>query len=491
MDKKGVSWSEAGAEGKRRNMAESNYKDLGQKFKSEIENALSSGDFKGLNDLVSDTVNMAVSDAANKAGQATDNFRQGVKNGQANMQQDATYRNVGPQHEYQPDYYSYVNRRGEVEYRRGKYDYRRPESERRVNKTQEFIKKHPKYRQRTNDEFVSNGQRNKVNQPKPASSSTVVAVRPEDTSIFKKVGNVSGTLCEVFGGIGLGGFGIATVFLALAAVITSDVAAVGAGGIFAGLTLGSAALLGGGIGIKGRVGRAKRYYEIVQKSGYMNVKQIAEAVGKKEKEIVKDLKKLIGNGTFPQGHLDQNEQCFMLTDSTYDEYVSVQKQREILAQNEEKDDKPLTEEEKALKEMIEEGQSYIKQIREKNDAIPGEVISAKLYKMESLLEEIFAKLKKEPKQMPKMQRLMRYYLPTTLKLVSAYEEFDHISVQSDEIIAAKQEIEKTIDTINDAYAELLNKLFLDKAMDVTTDAQVLRTLFAKEGLIEEDMESGE
>ena len=130
------------AAGKRRNMAESNYKDLGQKFKSEIENALSSGDFKGLNDLVSDTVNMAVSDAANKAGQATENFRQGVKNGQANMQQDATYRNVGPQHDYQPDYYSYVNRKGEVEYRRGKYDYRRPDSERRVNKTQELYNKH-------------------------------------------------------------------------------------------------------------------------------------------------------------------------------------------------------------------------------------------------------------------------------------------------------------------------------------------------------------
>ena len=66
--------------------------------------------------------------------------------------------------------------------------------------------------------------------------------------------------------------------------------------------------------------------------------------------------------------------------------------------------------------------------------------------------------------------------------MGAYEEFDSLSVQGEEIAEAKAEIEKTLDTINKAFGELLNKLFRDTAYDVTTDAQVLQTMLAKEGL---------
>ena len=77
---------------------------------------------------------------------------------------------------------------------------------------------------------------------------------------------------------------------------------------------------------------------------------------------------------------------------------------------------------------------------------------------------------------------MDYYLPVTLKLVGAYEEFDSLSVQGDDIVEAKNEIEKTLDTINNAFGELLERLFRDTAFDVTTDAQVLQTMLAKDGL---------
>ena len=40
----------------------------------------------------------------------------------------------------------------------------------------------------------------------------------------------------------------------------------------------------------------------------------------------------------------------------------------------------------------------------------------------------------------------------------------------------------TLDTINQAFRELLSNLFQDTVFDVTTDAQVLKTMLAKEGL---------
>lgn len=199
----------------------------------------------------------------------------------------------------------------------------------------------------------------------------------------------------------------------------------------------------------------------------------------------------------------------MLDDKIYREYLSIEKQRmeqeknlpvereetvekqgktsaesgDISGQNDKGDSiKNIVSENAELNTMIAEGQEYIRKLRKMNDNIPGEVISEKLFRLERLLKEIFDALESHPEQMPQMRKFMSYYLPTTVKLVGAYEEFDALSVQGEDIREAKEEIEKTLDTINEAFGELLNRLFRAKAYDVTADAQVLQTMLAKEGL---------
>lgn len=84
--------------------------------------------------------------------------------------------------------------------------------------------------------------------------------------------------------------------------------------------------------------------------------------------------------------------------------------------------------------------------------------------------------------MSKMHELMDYYLPTVIKIVGAYSEYDDVSEPGPDIVKAKQDIENTLDTINDALCKLLNNLFKDSVWDVTTDAQVLKTVLAQRGL---------
>ena len=73
--------------------------------------------------------------------------------------------------------------------------------------------------------------------------------------------------------------------------------------------------------------------------------------------------------------------------------------------------------------------------------------------------------------------------PFSLFSVSSFSDrFSLISAVPSELSSAKAEIEKTIDVINEAFTELLNKLFQKSAFDATTDAQVLQTMLAKEGL---------
>lgn len=322
---------------------------------------------------------------------------------------------------------------------------------------------------------------------------------------FKRVGRISSVLYRVFGGIGTGLMGIlSAVFLGLG---------LGFGGgwwiTFSMLLLVLfifIAMISVGVGQKKRLQRAEKYLELAGNNHYINVEDLALHTGKPIKFVLKEIRKMLENGYFPQGHLDKGESCLMLDDRIYREYLDLEKQRRIQEREQraqelknavggkketpQKDDGGESGEDAELNAMISEGQECIRKLRNMNDNIPGEEISAKLFRLENLLKEIFEGLKEHPEQRHQMQKFMDYYLPTTLKLVEAYQEFDELSAQGQEIREAKAEIEKTLDTINGAFEELLNRMFRAAAYDVTTDAQVLQTMLAKEGLAGQNIFAG-
>ena len=72
-----------------------------------------------------------------------------------------------------------------------------------------------------------------------------------------------------------------------------------------------------------------------------------------------------------------------------------------------------------------------------------------------------------------------------IKLVEAYAEYDKVSQPGEDILTAKTEIEKTLDIINQAFVELLNKLFQNSVWDVKAEANVLKTMLRQEGLADD------
>ena len=52
--------------------------------------------------------------------------------------------------------------------------------------------------------------------------------------------------------------------------------------------------------------------------------------------------------------------------------------------------------------------------------------------------------------------------------------------------SAKEEIKKSLDVINQAFEKLLDSLFEDDALDISTDISVLQTMLAQEGLTGSD-----
>ena len=94
-------------------------------------------------------------------------------------------------------------------------------------------------------------------------------------------------------------------------------------------------------------------------------------------------------------------------------------------------------------------------------------------------------MKEHPEVIPDLKKLMEYYLPTTVKLLDAYEDLDRQPIQGENITSSKKEIEATLDTLNTAFEKLLDSIFRDMAWDVSTDISVLHTVLAQEGLTED------
>lgn len=234
---------------------------------------------------------------------------------------------------------------------------------------------------------------------------------------------------------------------------------------------------------------AERYIQIAGHKMYAQVSSLSAALGISTKKVKKSIKKMLKKGYFPEGYFDEDETTLMLSNSVYQQY-----QQTKTYASEHANDKPIEEplseamaklsqeDRRKLKNMVDSGNGYINRLHALNDDIPGEEISIKLSALEDILREIFSRIQEHPEQMDRMSKLMDYYLPTMIKLVEAYAEYDKVSAPGKDIIEAKAEIEQTLDTINEAFIQLLNNLFQDSVWDVTTDAQVLKTMLKQEGL---------
>ena len=253
------------------------------------------------------------------------------------------------------------------------------------------------------------------------------------------------------------------------------------------------------LGIKGSrqeglAKRFRRYQQVIGERTFCLIEELSAAIGKKPKFVQKDLRKMIRDGFFPQGYLDKKETCLITDQQTYQQYLQTEKAYEARAQEAQADGRKAGAQQasasvaaphgREYQELLAEGQSYIRHIHTCNDKIEDPVISEKLDRMEMIVTRIFTEAGRNPDVADDLKKMMSYYLPTTKKLLDAYCELDEQPVPGENIETTKQEIAATLDTLNNAFAKLLDDLFEEKAWDISSDISVLNTMLAQEGLTE-------
>lgn len=245
-----------------------------------------------------------------------------------------------------------------------------------------------------------------------------------------------------------------------------------------------------GKSIRNRIKRFNKYASLVENTNYCTIDSLSKAIRKDNKFVIKDLIKMIDLEMFKEAYIDEKNNNFILSNEVYEAYLNAERSYEEQKKREEEEAKKASENAE-LYEVINLGKRYIDEIRSANDAIPGEVISAKLDKLEKIVASIFNNIEKDTSKIPDVKKFINHYLPMTLKLVSTYKELDNQAIEGDNVKKAKNEIEKSLDLINTAFEKLLDDLFEDITMDVSSDISVLKTLFAQEGLTENEFNKGE
>ncbi|GAA0749166.1 5-bromo-4-chloroindolyl phosphate hydrolysis family protein [Clostridium sartagoforme] len=256
-------------------------------------------------------------------------------------------------------------------------------------------------------------------------------------------------------------------------------------GILVAFFVGSIGLIFRGVNLRKRVRRFKRYVRYLDNKGYCLIEDLANTVRMKNKFVIKDLKRMIELGMFKEAHIDEEKTYLMINDDVYKDYLNLKAQeanRDKQREEQEVREEKFNSEGEELRAVIQKGKNYTEEIEVVKNKINNREFILKLDKLRNIVIQILNYIEKNPKKIQEVNKFINHYLPITIKLVNSYKELNEQQVQGENIKTAKNEIEKSIDVINIAFEKLLDDLFEDVALDISTDISVLKTLFTQEGL---------
>ena len=129
------------------------------------------------------------------------------------------------------------------------------------------------------------------------------------------------------------------------------------------------------------------------------------------------------------------------------------------------------------------------EMRRLNDSIEDPTLSRQIDHIEATTGKIFAYVMAHPDQKNQIRRFLNYYLPTTLKLLNAYDRLDEAGISGVNIDGAKGKISEVMAAIVSAFDRQLDALYQGEVMDINAEIKVLQSLLTGDGLADEQMGS--
>lgn len=141
-----------------------------------------------------------------------------------------------------------------------------------------------------------------------------------------------------------------------------------------------------------------------------------------------------------------------------------------------------------LSDVIAQGRSAMRSIRHANDLIPDPQLSAQIDSIENSCGQILSILEQRPQLLPQLRTFLRYYLPTTLRLLDARAKLES-TANTPKAREVRERISQAVGVIDKAFLKQVESLDEYRFIDLESEMDVLRDMMRADGLIDEQEEA--
>lgn len=132
--------------------------------------------------------------------------------------------------------------------------------------------------------------------------------------------------------------------------------------------------------------------------------------------------------------------------------------------------------------IVEEGNRALSEMGRLYMSIKDTEVRKKINELMRITDKITQDAIADPSDIPQIKKFMNYYLPTTIKLLNAYDRMSAQGIGGENLDKSMKSINEMLDAAIEAFKKRLDSLFEDQALDIETDIKVMNTMLAREGL---------
>lgn len=293
----------------------------------------------------------------------------------------------------------------------------------------------------------------------------------------RRPGKGRGTFLSILGGAGLVIFGLSM----LGSIMIASIGGAIACGVFTGLSL--AGVLQGSKTRK-LINKFYRYAGIVGGREYADIHELAYQTADTDEEVRRSLNQMMEKKMLPPAVYDDQYTTLLLTDNARNQYNAAKNARMAREQEAARAREEASRPQSENQQVMSDGQRFINEIQDAKRNITDDDMKQKLDRLENVVNRIFSQVGEHPETAADMRKFMNYYIPTTNKLIDAYEQLDR-QPEGENVSNTKKEIEDAVDALTSAYERMLDKMFENVAWDISSDISVMKSMLAQDGLADE------
>ena len=230
---------------------------------------------------------------------------------------------------------------------------------------------------------------------------------------------------------------------------------------------------------KNQIIRFRKYNREIGNNTVIPTADLAAITAKPIDFTINDLLNMIEKDYYRQARIVENGELFILDSNTYKLYKEemLRDPKERYEELEEKENNALVE------DYLSKAKKDVTTLTEMLPKLR-EPMKAKITEFLQIVGKIFELLKENPNTAKDIDKVINFYLPTTVKLMDNYIQLSE--KPTDSVKSSLKSMEQTMDLVNDGFMKMLDNIYQEKIMDLSSDMSVLKSMLRQEGLLDQD-----